>query len=154
VEIVNEIIAERTLQEAGRVVSHAPVAGPRLSARALAASQGRAYEVRGVQHRRSEAKQARDRARFLEKRFNAESSTWMRAARADARLWQDVAAWRRWEQQRNEVDRAWDHAVELSEAAGYPYKIRAGEMVNDRGDVSLFGLAVARYMAEMREAAR
>jgi hypothetical protein len=109
----------------------------------------RAAAAPGPCVRRSEAKQAREVARFLERRFNAEGAAWMREAHVHGHLWQNQEAWRRWEQQREEVDRAWDHAVELSEAAGYRYKNRTGEMVWPRVKASLFDLALCRYMREL-----
>lgn len=149
VEILNFELAQRISKAGGRRGTYAPVPGPRLSARALAASQGQAEAPRGVQHKTSEAKLAREEAKLMEKHFNADSARWMDRARGDRRLWEDQGAWRRWEEQRDAVERAWEKALRLSEAAGFPYKNREGEWVNVRGDESLFGLTIERYLREI-----
>ncbi len=67
IEIANEIIAEK-IREAGRDPSDTPAPNPRLSARALAAAQGKAVPARtGIQHRRSEAEVAREEAQRLQR---------------------------------------------------------------------------------------
>ena len=97
VEILNELIAHRAAREDRRLATSTPgVEGPRCSARALAASQGRDVPgPRGVQHTVSAAKQVRGKARLMEKRLEAEHREWLKGARVDLDMWHDQQARRR-----------------------------------------------------------
>ncbi len=46
---------------------------------------------------------------------------------------------------RRQADSAWAWAIELSDATGTKYKGRDGKRCNDRGDLSMTGIAMARW---------
>ena len=65
------------IRAAGREPSDAPVPGPRLAPRALAAARGEEVpEPAGLQHRVSEGKRVRGEAKLLDKRLKYCSDEW------------------------------------------------------------------------------
>lgn len=130
VELVQEVVDEvRRGREAGSAAGMHTLAADGQGA--LAATQGQSEEVvKGVQHKPTVAKLARDAARLVEKRL--------------------LKTRRRGAQARKQVDDAWAIAEELSQAAGHPYKNRQGQMVNVRPDMSIVNLALRRYEQETR----
>jgi len=125
VDCYNEEIHRRTLGGAHGLEPHP---GPRLSERSLAAAQGQELPpVRGVQHERSPAFQARTRAKDLDRQA--------RMSRGNVELQQQAAA-------------AWDEAEALSEQAGVGYYDRRGVRQHGETDQNFMVTVVLQAYAE------
>ena len=85
VDIANRLVSERVRAKANREANFEPSSGPRLSAQNLARSQGAPVPpVRGPTHNISAAKQARTRAKALEKQMNRSPADSPGASRAQS----------------------------------------------------------------------
>jgi hypothetical protein len=79
VRAVNDVVETRIREDAGGRTPEAgaEIEGPRLSRRALAASQGEEVpEVMGVMHKVSEAKAARGAAKWADKQAGKHNQRW------------------------------------------------------------------------------
>ncbi len=114
VQCMETIRAERE----GQAAPLAPTQG--LSARLPRAQ--RPGPVRGVQHTSSEAKQARKAAKRLDKEVQAQKDLWNNDMRC--------MGWPEWERLVADRDRAWAHAMDLSERSGNPYYDQGGVLRN------------------------
>ncbi len=89
VDYVNEFISDKVRAEAQREPSRRPVPGPKLSARSAAIRAGESPPPKvGVQHTVVEAKQARKRAKALDKQVERAEEEW--------RAGTSSMGWRRW----------------------------------------------------------
>ena len=92
--------------------------GPRQLKRAI-----RSGPEDGLHHQTSQSKVLRDAAKMLDKKILYEDQRWQ----------QGTSRMRRheWEQLLQSRDAAWDNAEEVSTQAGFPFKNRNGDMVNN-----------------------
>ena len=151
VETYQAIIDEK-IRAAGREPqAQGPVAGPRLSERALAASQGHDVPpIRGVQHRVSDAKRLRQQAQQTGKHLKRASDAWwgeLRAHGPHAR--ETVLAQRKHEDLERQWSRKWDLAEAASRQKGEPFTNRWGDReLAAAEDSSNFGRAIKQWRDE------
>ena len=126
VQIVNDIIAQRIHEKAGRE----PISDPAQVPPSDAPASSRGQEVKGVQHQKNVTGRLRDTARYADKKWKRHDDRWWdtakrgRISRADEDWWKGESA-----ALKQEADRQWTEAKEESMKAGHPFKDRDGTMV-------------------------
>ena len=118
--------------------------------RALAPAQGkdprqlkrgeRTEPELGLQHKKSEAKQLRDRGKLLDKQIMKQNEMWAQG-KGKCRSCLPPNAWRRL---LDEADGIWKIATKVSYEAGFPFKDRKGIKRND-GPRDLVGLSLRAW---------
>jgi hypothetical protein len=106
--------------------------------RALAAAQGKLEEPQGINHKTSEAKALREKAKWLQKKKDRADIEWAQG--------QCQMSARKYRQLEWELEQAWQEATEASEFAGVPYIGRDGQRKLERQeDTSFVGVVLRLY---------
>lgn len=106
--------------------------------RALASSQGRLEEPQGINHKTSDAKALREKAKWLQKKKDRADIAWAQG--------QCQMSAHKYRQLEWELEQAWAEAEEASEFAGVPYMGRDGQWKLQRQeDLSFVGVVLRLY---------
>ena len=107
---------------------------------ASASSTDTRRTVTGIKHKKSLAKQLREKAKRLQKELSRENEKWQDH--------KGTMSWREWDRKHAQLESLWVQANAASDAAGVSYKSRSGEVrFNEQGDRSLIARALALYSA-------
>ena len=117
--------------------------GSKQSSQALASAQGkrqkradRTWPEAGINHVVSAAKQAREKAKLLDKKMKWEDEKWAAGrSRMTRQAWNDLVAQREWQ---------WNHAENISFLAGFPFKDRNG-VWQCTEPIDLVGIVLRRW---------